>query len=413
VLAASLLAPGLAAGERAPTAVLWLGTADERVTAAVERALASSAELRPLSDEAARRTLIDGGPVARVAARLAEGRERYAALTELAEADRRLAEAEATALRELPVAEACPRLAEIETLRLRYAELTLDEGAAARAALLLSACASAYATALAPEVATAVARHPVPPPHALPAARIESEPPGAGVYLDLRLIGKTPLALPVERRADAWLDVEAPGMRKVHRAAPEAGMLAVSLSPEERLGPLIDRARAAAGGEPPADLVASIGREVGAVRVIVLRRSPDGAALQARVVDVAAGAWTNPPLSLPLDAFARPPMDGPESAGARIAGYAAPSQSAPAAVAPPTVAAAAAPPVAVAAAPTIVAAPSVAPSKNATPKPVPPWKRWYTWVAAGGVLALVGGLWLADHYGVGQGSDQITVHVTH
>src|SRR5579883_751452 len=242
LIAALVLLSQAARAERAPLAVLWLGAPDERVQSAIDGALGGSRELRPLDDEAARRVLLDGGAGSRVAALVADGKARFASLTALDEADRRLAEAESVALRAMPIAEACPRLVEIETLRLRYAELQLDAGAAARAARILAACAPSPS----PELAAAIARHPAPPAPAQPPARVESEPPGATVFLDLRPIGKTPIDLPPARRPDALLDVELPGFRKVHREAPSSGVLAVVLSRGEDLGALVDGARAEA-----------------------------------------------------------------------------------------------------------------------------------------------------------------------
>jgi hypothetical protein len=42
-------------------------------------------------------------------------------------------------------------------------------------------------------------------------------------------------------------------------------------------------------------------------------------------------------------------------------------------------------------------------------KSVGPWGKWYTWVAAGAVVALVGGLLIAQHVG----SDSLNVTAQH
>ncbi|MSP61895.1 MAG: PEGA domain-containing protein [Myxococcales bacterium] len=369
-LALLLLAGGAASAERVPVAVVWL-VDSPAAAATVERALAAAPDLRPLEDPDVRRALSEGGPSAQVAGRIAASRIHLGA-QRCGAADTLLAEAEAIALADLPVAEAAVALGEIEPIRLLCADLARDDAAAQRAVRLLL-LGSARPT---PEMAAAMARHPVPQASPAPAVRVESEPPGAQVYVDLRAVGATPLDLPADRRADALIDLEMPSHRKVHRVAPVAGTLAVALAREDRPGPLVDRLRAARGEAPEAE-VAALGLRVGAARVLVMRPQPDHPGqLQARLLDVATARWLRPMVAVPI-------ADAP----VRLLAYAALR-----------------PEVAPAPAKGVPAA-----TVEKQEPPVPAWKRWYTWVAGGALLALVVGLLVADRIG----SDEVTIHVTH
>jgi hypothetical protein len=206
------------------------------------------------------------------------------------------------------------------------------------------------------------------------------------VYLDLVPIGKTPLALPLARREGALIDLELDGYRKAHRQAAQAGAVAVALARDERVPGLVDRVRAAAGDAPEA-LVAELGRRVGAARVVVARRAPNGR-VEARVLDVASARWVRPAQTF---------TDGDAAAGlVQYASLAAPLSSAGAQAAQAGAQGA-----------TKKGAPSA--TAKAEAKPVPAWKRWYTWVAGGVLVALVVALVVADHVG----SDQLTIDAKH
>src|SRR5205823_950178 len=135
-----------------------------------------------------------------------------------------------------------------------------------------------------------------------PPVRVESEPEGAAVFLDLVEIGKTPLDLPLGRDPAALVDIELAGHAKVHRAAPAPGTLAVALGPgdplAERVAERVDRLRAA--GELAEAELAELGRAVGAARLLVARyrggvASVGGAAsaaVEVRVLDVGTGRWS-------------------------------------------------------------------------------------------------------------------------
>jgi len=390
-----LVAPS-ARAERPATAVLWVGgEGGAEACARVDAVLATAdSAAAPLADASVRPLLVDGGPVTRVQRKTAAGRERFAALRDLPEADGLLAEAEAIALAEIPAAAACAPLVEIARLRLRFAELTRDEPRARHAAWLLSACAGAPAAA---EDQAAIARHPAPGPVARPDLRVESDPPGADVLLDLRPVGKTPLSLHGPRRAGALLDVELAGYRKVHRGLDEQrGTLAVALARDDGLAALCDKVRAGADDSGAAEGdVAELARKLGAAQVLAVRGGAPGTLL-VRSFDTDKKAW-----SRPAQAIASPPAPGQLDGAALLAYLASAVPPAPATAAPAARPLAAS---ASAAAASVATAPGPPPPPAA---PVPAYKRWYTWVIGG---VLIGGIaaWLI----AGQiGSDQITVHV--
>jgi hypothetical protein len=114
----------------------------------------------------------------------------------------------------------------------------------------------------------------------------------------------------------------------------------------------------------------------------VLVLIPDGAhKLAARWLDVRKQRWAE--TTLRADAAGAPAMD-------KLAAYAAPEAPRPAV------------------APVIIAAKPAEPPPPAKSK-WGAWGKWYTWVAAGAVLALVGGLLIAEHVG----SDSLNVEVVH
>ena len=151
----------------------------------------------------------------------------------------------------------------------------------------------------------------------------------------------------------------------------------MALVKEDRLGVLVDAIRGQAPDANPKD-VAAVGRRVGAKRVLVLL--PDGPKkLLGRWLEVDKAAWA--PESVRVDA-------GGGAAMERLAMYAAPKEVA----GPPLVAGA-------------VSAP--APEKKKSR--LGPWGKWYTWVAAGGIVALVVGVLIASKVG----DDSLTVSASH
>jgi hypothetical protein len=171
------------------------------------------------------------------------------------------------------------------------------------------------------------------------------------------------------------IDIELPGHRRAHlQLGHGEPQIAVRLIPEDRLAAMVDQVRGRAPDAPPAE-VAALGQRVGARRVLAL--APDGGSLLVRWFDVAQSRWG-------ADAV-RVDLGQPKGMDALLA-YATP-----------------APPVAPVATVKESAHPQAAKSRWGA------WSKWYTWVAAGAVVALVGGLLIAEHVG----SDSLKVTVTH
>lgn len=465
VLALLALLPATARADRPPTAVLWLpgedATANGELAQAIDAALAASTATEPLEVPELRALLREGGPESFVAERLAAGRARLASLSAVPEAAALLGEAEEVALAKLPRAVACPYLVEIERLRLRYAELVRDEATARTAARWLGAC-EAEPTA---EEAAAMARHPDEPTSEAGSLRVESDPSGAQVFLDLRPVGQTPLTLPGPRRPGALLDVELDGYRKAHRTAPATGTLEVALARDDGLAALVDAMRARGYAATEVEL-AKLGRRVGATRLLVVQPSKadpeaaraepaktdsaktepakdepvktepakaestvsenagakpettvsheanaesaktgavvsatekpvDAVAATARVLDVGRGAWAEPAVHL----------NGADvgSLATQLVAYAM-TDTAAAAQAAQVVASTGAPNEIDKTKTTEAAKPD---GKKPEDKPVPVWKRWYTWVVGGLLVAGIVTVLVVDRVG----DDQITVHV--
>jgi hypothetical protein len=367
--AGSILGAGAAHADGVPTALVWLD-GPHAIAEATAGALAAAKGVRPIDDRDAARLLVEGGPAARADAAIARAGE--ALLAQRCDAAGTEADqAYALVTGELAVADEAARLTRIANIRVACADQHGDEAGARAAVSLLAALAAGPPSA---EAKALFERHPPDRPSRQPEVRLESDPAGATVYLDLKAVGQTPLTLPAERRPGALIDLELAGYRKVHRQAEQAGAVAVALAREDRLAALIDQVRGAAG-DAPEQLVAELGRRVGATRVVVARRAPNGR-VEARLLDVASGRWARP-----AQTFAES-----EAAGALV-GYAQLIPT-PAQAAKKTLAA------------TVKAAPK---------PPVPAWKRWYTWVAGAVLVGAVIALVVADHVG----SDQLTIHATH
>ena len=212
----------------------------------------------------------------------------------------------------------------------------------------------------------------------LPPVQVTSLPEGAQVYRNLLPLGPSPISVPGGDPNLDVLDVELLGYRRAHlplgSQVTGAGAVEIKLEKEDRLGVLVDDLRAQLP-EPPAGQVAVLGRRVGAARVLVL--SPEGpACVRARWVDVASGDWGG--VAVEVDSAGQPAMD-------RLAQYAAPALPEGATL--------------------VLAKPPI----KAAEKPKSAWGKWYTWVAAGGVVVLIGTLLIVDRVG----SDKLTVTATH
>jgi hypothetical protein len=372
-------APSLARADRAPVAVLWLGEGPidesaQRTVDEVNAALARSQGARPLDSVDDRRALVEGGPATRVEALVARAEAWFVKL-KYADAARDYEAAEQILFHEVPFEVERQRLAAVERNLLACYDQLGKADKAQRAADRLSFTAGSNE-----DLAALLAKYPPKRTYqpALPPVRVSSEPPGAIVYRDLLEIGPTPVGVAGGDPAVEIIDVEAPGYRRVHLPL-KTGLagdaeVQVTLAKEDRLGVLVDHIRQQAPDAPPAE-VAALGRRVGAVRVLVLY--PDGPKkLLARYLDVSRGKWAD--ASLRVDASGPVAME-------RLAGYASPTASAqPAAAA-------------------VAQAPPPARTRLGA------WGKWYTWVAAGAVVALVVGLLIAEHVG----DDKLTVTATH
>jgi hypothetical protein len=365
------------AAERAPVAVLWLGDAaslDEakRVTTDLVAALAHAERARPLDSAEDRSALVEGGPASRAAALQARAESEFVQL-KLADAARDYQAVEEILLTDVPIAVTQKRLAAVERNLLACYDQLGRADDAARAAERLTWTAGTHE-----DVRALLDRHLIDRSYqpAWPPVQVTSEPAGATVYRDLLPEGGTPIAVAGGDPAVDTLDVEMPGYRRAHQPLDHtAPAIKITLVKEDRLGALVDVLRAQAPDAPAPD-VAALGRRVGAARVLVLM--PDGAQqVMARWLDVRTLKWGAAPIR--VDAAGAPAMD-------RLVAYVSP---------PPLHAPAAA----------VAAKPAEVHHKSKWGA----WSKWYTWVAAGGVLALVGGLLIAEHVG----SDSLKIDVSH
>lgn len=365
--------------DRAPIAILWMGEDDgdlaSRIVDEVNGALARKVSVRPIDSAEDRRVLAEGGPGARIGAklRLAEG---ALARGKLADSAQAFEAAEAQLFADVPFDTLRTHLAEVERgLLAVYDQLGRNADAARAAARLRMAPGSID------DVRVLLARHAVlglvygAP---LPPVEVVSQPPGAQVYRNLQPIGITPLVVDGGDRAIDFVDIEAPGHRRVHVALGMGGRIEVVLSTEDRLGVLVDRIRDQAPDAPAAE-VAALGKRLGAVRVLAIL--PDGPRkVLARWLDVGKARWSESTLRVD---------NAGEAAIERLAGYAAPGEAQGAGAQLGTPAA---------------PAPELASGK----KKLGMWGKWYTWVAAAGVVALVAGLLVAQNVG----DDKLTVTAT-
>jgi hypothetical protein len=351
--------------------VIWageVGTDDRGVRAvgAVHQALEKSPSVRPLDSAEDRRTLRDGGPAAELDRALTRAEAALAKL-KCTDAIRDYEAAENLLLTEVPLRLVRARFADVMRGLLACYDQLGRKDDAARVAERLT-----FAPGTRDDVASLMARYhvprtygPVPPP-----VQIETEPAGAQVSRDLQPVGPGPVEV---FGGEAWVDfvdAELEGYRRAHAVLGGGGTVKLVLQKEERLSALVDEVRLAMP-DAPLGLVKAVGERVGAARVLVL--APDGAEsrLVARWFDVAAGRWGADALHAEGD-----------GAADKIALYVAPQA--------PVAAQVAAKP----------------PSKKSR---LGVWGKWYTWLAAGAVVALVAGLLIAEHVG----DDKVHVTVSH
>ncbi len=207
--------------------------------------------------------------------------------------------------------------------------------------------------------------------------QVNTDPPGAQVFRNLRDMGRSPIAIPGGDPTVDVIDVQELGSRRVHAPLPESGEVKIALPVEDRIEVLVDLVRVSTPDAPLA-LVAALGKRVGAARLLALM--PSGAStVRARWFDVGKASWAADPID--VDAAGQPAVD-------RLVAYVSPQ-----------------PPSAPAPAVAMVTAAPAPPAKKVRG----PWAKWYTWVAAGAVVAGVVTLVLVDRVG----SDKLTVTASH
>lgn len=378
--AATMLAAGPAlAVDRIPIAVVWMGDAAsleqggaQRTVEEVNLQLQRNPTARPIDGVEDRRALVEGGPATRVQLLLRRAEQSFVRL-KYSDAAHDYEAAEQLLLTDVPLDFLRSALGDVERNLLACYDQLGRAADAARAAERLSWTAGTN-----DDMKRLVERYYVPRSWepARPPVTVESEPPGAIIYRNLRELGAAPQTMAGGDPSIDVIDVEAHGFRRAHRELKSGESIKVALVKEDRLGTLVDAIRAQAPDAQPKD-VAAVGRRVGAARVLVLL--PDGPKkLLGRWLDVANAAWS--PESVRVDA-------GGGAAMERLAMYVAPKEPA----GPPLTAVAGAP----------------QPEKKKSR--LGAWGKWYTWVAAGAVVALVVGVLVASKVG----TDSLTVTASH
>lgn len=399
VPAAAPAAAGLAAvTQEGPSqgVVLWAAAPGEPIPPALAQALAKK-----------QLTAAPGGALRAAGAAIASARRAVLEL-KCSEVIAALDAAANAALAEVSLPEARPVLSEAYGLLLLCADRLNDRERCEKA----SAALTAMQAPVPPDVALVLSRYsgatqvPFGPPRA--PVRVETDPPGAVVARNLIPVGVTPIAVPGGNPAFDVLDVELPGMRKVRRPLGSGNELVLSLRPEDRPGVLLDRAAQLPLGS---DEQAAVLRQLADApltasalpsrRVVVVGPKERAGApvaeepLVARIYDLDRKQW----ISGKSDVAIGPPP----TQASRI-------------VALLTVAGPTAPPPGPA-----KAAGAAAAAAAAKPPEKPPEKfgsgfklafsktKWYTWVIAGGVVALLAGILIADKVS----SDKVTVTATH
>ena len=359
--------------ERVPIAVFWMGEDDgslgARLVEDVNGALSRKQTARPLDNADDRRALSEGGPSARVTVKIREA-EGLLARGKAADAAVLFEAAETQLFADVPLESMRARLAELERgLLAAYDQLGRGADASRAADRLHMAPGSVD------DVRVLFERHATPLRQgaALPPVEIVSQPPGAQVFRDLQPVGVTPMMVEGGDRTVDFVDIETPGFRRAHVALGMGGRVEVALAREDRLGVFVDHIRDQSPDAPPAE-VAALGKRVGAARVLAIL--PDGPRkVLARWLDVKTATWTS--ATLRVDNAGQGAME-------RLAGYVTPGEGVGAGAALPQPVAAVPPP---------------------TKKKLGIWGKWYTWVAAGGVVALVVGLLIAQNVG----DDKLTI----
>lgn len=322
-------------------------------------------------------------------------------------------------LTEVPLAQSQPVATELFGLLLLCADRIGDPTETARAARFLSV----QPDSLPPDVARVLLRHQTPAQFGpeRPPVWIETDPPGAIVYRNDERLGSSPVSVPGGRPDVDVVQVELPGFRKVLRPLDSGEKLFLSLRPEDRLPKLLDAvALLPVGSESQAQLLAQLadhpaaitqlGRHLFLVGPKTRQGKPvEQETLVARVydfqrrvfvqdlVDIAiglpsaqaeavAGLLSQPAVAV-QNATAPALGQTPDKTAAQVAGKAPDKLAQPA----------------------DKKTDKSADKKTAGSKLPFAKTKWYTWVIAGGVAALIGGLLIAERFS----SEKITVTATH
>ncbi len=309
-----------------------------------------------------------------------------------------------TVLAEVSLPEARPILSEAYGLMLACADRLNDRERADKAAAALTAMQAPLPS----DVALVLARYsyatqvPFGPPRA--PVRVETDPPGAVVARNLVPVGVSPINVPGGNPAYDVLDIELPGMRKLRRPLASGNELVLSLRPEDRPGVLLDRAaQLPLGSDEQGAVLKQLADAPVSVSALPSRRvvmigpkertgNPiGGETLTVRIYDLDRKQWSTAPSDIAIG-----PPPGQASRVFALLGPAA---------APP-----AAPSKAGAAAAAVVASAAARPAEAPRTGKTPFGKtKWYTWVIAGGVVALLAGILIADKVS----TDKVTISASH
>lgn len=292
-----------------------------------------------------------------------------------------LSQAADRVLDEVLLPDARPLLSELYGVMLLCADRVNDAVAAQKA----SAALKAMQAPVPADVALVLARHDALPRFGPPRApvHLESDPPGAVVLRNLIPVGVTPLDVAGGVPAEDFIDVELPGFRKQHRPLGSNQQIILSLRPEDRAPVLLDRAAMfAPGSDEQGAVLKALANTAGAQVLksrLILVAGPKqrggipaaGEQLLARVYDLERKAFVGPPVEIAAGAANAQAQamialcdDGKKTGSGVSTGQALVAGKTP----PP-------------------AKKSWLPFRNT---------KWYTWVVAGGVAALIAGLLIAE-----------------
>jgi hypothetical protein len=350
---------------------------------------------------------VDPGPIRRAAEQVVAGRAALANLR-CSEVIVSLRKAGETLLEEVPLATAQPIARDLFGLLLLCGDRIGDVPAAERAVAFLAAQTEPLPTDLALIMPRYQHGALFGPPRA--PVRVESDPPGATVLRNSQVVGQTPLTIDGGRPEADAVYVELSGMRKVRRPLGSGETLFVSLRPEDRLPLLLDQvASLPVGSDAQGALLKelagspAVAMQLGSRLLVFGPKHREGApvageSLSARVYDLERRDWVAPMAEVAIG----PAPAQADALLAQLAGATLPAAQLAAPAAGP-----AAPATATAAAK--AAAPASDKDKSSGSKLPFAKTKWYTWVVAGGVAALIGGLLIAERFS----SEKITVTATH